>query len=167
LGEAVRELVLHRSEWSIDADSEMLLFMAARCQLVREIIRPALAQNRWVLCDRFQMSTVVYQGHAGKVDAESIRRIGAFATAGLVPDLVLVFDLDPAIAAQRMGRELDRMEARGCEFLAAVRDGFLREAQRGGESVFLIAADRPADEIAATVAARLRSRFAQQLAQKG
>jgi dTMP kinase len=167
LGEEVRELVLHRRELAIDPYSEMLLFMVARCQLVREIIQPALHRNCWVLCDRFQLSTAVYQGHAGTVDLESIRRVGEVATAGLVPDQVFLLDLDPDIAWGRLGQQLDRLESRGRDYLAAVHAGFRLEASRCGAALSVIDANRPVEEIARDIAATLATRFSEHLASQG
>ncbi len=163
LGEEVRNLVLHRDELAIDPQSEMFLFMVARCQLVREVIVPALERPAWVLCDRFQMSTVVYQGHAGQVDREAIRTVGEVATGGLRPDLIFLFDLEPDAAWNRLGRQLDRLESRGRDFLAAVCDGFRKEARLLGDRVCWIDANRPVEAIAQEIAAKLAACIEQQL----
>ena len=128
LGLKLRELLLKRSELQIDIESEMFLFMAARAQMVAELILPALAHGRCVLCDRFLLSTVVYQGYAGNLDPQKIWEIGSVATRGCQPDLTLVFDAPLEIAMQRLGTGRDRMESRGDAFFAAVRNGFLTEA---------------------------------------
>ena len=127
-GDAVREILLHRREIEMAAATEMLLYMAARAQLVAEVIRPALARGAWVVSDRFLLSNVVYQGHAGGLDPDSIRRVGEVATQGLAPDRVLLLDVDPATAAARLDRPLDRLESRGDEYRARLREGYLREA---------------------------------------
>ena len=164
LGEEVRGLVLHRRELAIDPYSEMLLFMVARCQLVREIIQPALQRNCWVLCDRFQLSTAVYQGHAGQVDLNAIQRVGEVATAGLEPDHVFLLDLDPEVAWSRLGGQLDRLESRGREYLTAVHAGFQREASRCGANLTWVDANRPIEQIAGEIATTLASRFPQHFA---
>ncbi len=128
LGLKLRELLLNRSELQIDIESEMFLFMAARAQMVAELILPALAQGRCVLCDRFLLSTVVYQGYAGNLEPQKIWEIGSVATRGCLPDLTLVFDAPLEVAMQRLGTGRDRMESRGETFFAAVRSGFLAEA---------------------------------------
>lgn len=130
LGERLREILLARQDLEIAPLSETLLFMAARSQLVAEIIRPALSRQEIVLCDRFLLSTVVYQGHAGGVAPDTIWQIGRAAIDGLDPDLTLVFDVPVDVAMRRMGNPGDSMEARGEEYLAAVQRGFLAESAR-------------------------------------
>ncbi|MBL6713274.1 MAG: dTMP kinase [Pirellulales bacterium] len=127
-GDAVRNILLHRQEIPLAATAEMFLYMAARAQLVEEVIRPALARGAWVVSDRFLLSNVVYQGRAGGLGAEKVWRIGETATGGLEPDLVLWLDIDLATAAQRMQRELDRLESRGDAFRQLLRDGYQAEA---------------------------------------
>jgi len=132
LGEAVRGLLLHRADLQIDLRSEMLLYMAARAQLVEQVIRPALEAGKTVLCDRYLLANVVYQGHAGGLGAKTLWRVGRVATDGLMPDLTVVLDLPVEQAAQRLGTELDRMESRGQDFQRRVRKGFLTETRRKG-----------------------------------
>ena len=131
LGEAVRELLLHRADMRIDRRSEMLLYMAARAQLVEEVIRPALEQGKTVVADRYLLANVVYQGHGGQLDVETLWQVGQVATGGLMPDLTVVLDMPADAAAGRLDRQLDRMELQGDAFHARVRDGFLQEAARG------------------------------------
>lgn len=128
LGLRLRELLLKRSELRIDDSAEMFLFMAARAQMVSELILPALERDEVVLCDRYLLSTVVYQGHAGQLDPDQIWAIGEAATRGHQPDLTLVFDAPLQVAMKRLGRQRDRMESRGEEYFGKVRRGFLAEA---------------------------------------
>jgi dTMP kinase len=150
LGEAVRELLLDRHDLSIHRRSEMLLYMAARAQLVEEIIRPALELGKTVVCDRFLLANVVYQGHAGGLEVETIWEVGRIATGGLMPDLTVVLDMPAATAAARIARKLDRMEQQGGEFHARVREGFLVEAQRR-PGIIVIDAARPIDDVQADI----------------
>src|SRR5947207_6777762 len=109
VGTVVRDLLLHhRHEMALPC--EALLFMASRAQLTAEVIRPALAAGRVVVCDRFLLANVVYQGHAGGLDVERLWDLGRFATGGLEPDLTLVLDLSPEAALARRGRPPDRLE---------------------------------------------------------
>lgn len=103
---------------------------AVEAQLVAEVIRPALAAGRWVVCDRFLTATVVYQGHAGGLDPEAIRRVGAVATAGLEPDLEILLDIDAATARARLTRPLDKLESRGPAFRDRLVAGYRSEAAR-------------------------------------
>lgn len=148
LGERLREIVLHSDEnISIAPRSEMLIYMAARAQLVEEVIRPALDSGKVVISDRFLLANIVYQGYAGGVEIEAIRQVGHVATAGVMPDCVFLLDMPPERAGLRMGEELDRMERRGNSYREKLRTGFLDEAQLMHESVHVINADRAIDEI--------------------
>jgi dTMP kinase len=140
LGEAVREILLNRHDLDIHRRSEMLLYMAARAQMVEEIIRPALNTGKTVVCDRFLLANVVYQGHAGGLDIETLWNVGLIATGGLMPDLTIVLDMPSASARGRIDRELDRMEKQSNEFHARVRDGFLTEAAKRKNIVIINAA---------------------------
>jgi len=147
LGERLRTLVLKDTKISIAAGSEMLLYMAARAQLVSEVIQPALAAGQVVVSDRFLLANVVYQGHAAGLNPQDIWDVGTVATGGLEPDLTVVLDMPLEKAVGRIGRELDRMEARGLEFLEKVRQGFLREAERSPERIVVVDADQEIPEV--------------------
>ena len=139
LGEAIREILLHTSA-SVDRTSEMLLYMAARAQLVREVVRPALEVGKIVVSDRFLVSNLVYQGVAGGLDVSMLHQVGAIATDGILPDLTLLLDLDPEEAERRRGGGDDRMEGQGMEYLRRVRDGFLQLATDRVHRIEVVAA---------------------------
>lgn len=148
LGEQVREILLNSDERTpISARSEMLLYMAARAQLVDEVIRPALSAGKTVVSDRYLLANVVYQGYAGGLDVSAVRDVGRVATEKLMPACTFLLDMSPTAARERMSGELDRVESRGDAYREQLRQGFLEEAALVGESVHLIAADRPIDEI--------------------
>ena len=154
LGERIREIVLHSpADTPIDARAEMLLYMAARAQLVEEVIRPSLDAGAIVIADRYLLANIVYQGHAGGVDVETIREVGRVATSGVLPDCVFVLDLPPDAARARMGRELDRMEDRGAAFQQRLRDGFLAEAARPEHNATVIDATGSVESIHAAIRA--------------
>ena len=147
LGERLRTLVLKDTDISIAAQSEMLLYMAARAQLVSEVIQPALGSGQVVVSDRFLLANVVYQGHAAGLDPQDIWDVGGVATGGLKPDLTMVLDMPLEKAVGRIGRELDRMEARGLEFLERVRQGFLREAEQAPDRIVVVNADQEIPQV--------------------
>jgi dTMP kinase len=151
LGERLRAILLEKSSTPIARRSEMLLYMAARAQLVEEVIRPALAAGKMVVCDRFLLANIVYQGHAGGLDPAEIRRVGEVAVAGLMPDLTFVFDVPVEVALRRMSRELDRMESQGTTFLERVRSGFLAELPEYPARTVLIDASGEMDDVQANV----------------
>lgn len=147
LGEAVRSLLLDRRDLSISRRAEAFLYMAARAQLVEQIIRPTLDRGETVVCDRYLLANVVYQGHAGGLDVDELWRVGQLATGGLEPDLTFVLDISPEAAAKRIERPLDRMESQGADFRRRLREGFRIEAAGRPDKILLIDADRPIDVI--------------------
>ena len=146
LGEAIREILLGH-EFAISRTSEMLLFMAARAQLVEEVIRPALAAGKTVVSDRFLLANAVYQGHAGGLDVADIWRVGRVATGGLMPEMMFLLDMPPRAASGRIDRQLDRMENQGAEFQARLRQGFLAEAAADPERIVVVDAARPIEAV--------------------
>ncbi len=147
LGEAVRGILLDRHELTIGRTSEMFLYMAARAQLVEETIRPALAAGQTVISDRYLLANVVYQGHAGGLNVETLWSIGSVAVGGLMPDLTVVLDMPAEAAAARLDRPLDRMECQGDVFRDKVRDGFLAEAARASAPTVVVNAERTVEEV--------------------
>ncbi len=148
LGEQIRAILLASDETlPIASRSEMLLYMAARAQLVEEVIRPALEAGQTLVSDRYLLANVVYQGHAGGLDVAKIRTVGQIATAGFMPDCTFLLDMPPDLARQRMDRQLDRIENRGWEYRQRVRNGFLAEAQLTNLPIHVVNASRPIDTI--------------------
>ncbi len=150
LGARLREILLGRKH-RIGMRAEALLFMASRAELVDEVIRPALDRGEVVVCDRFLLANVVYQGHAGGLDPAELWQVGRAATGGLEPDLTIVFDLPPDAAQARRQRDADRVESRGPDYQMRVRDGFLTEARRRPETHRVIDASPPAEAVHAEV----------------
>ena len=138
-GEAIRKLLLEQKEIGLSALAEAFLFQAARAQLVAEVIQPSLARGEWVLCDRFTLSTLVYQGLAGGVAPKVVEQLSAAATDGVKPDRYLVLWVPPSVGVdRRKHRENDRMESKGARFIRAVANGFKKEAERGAARYRLI-----------------------------
>ena len=148
VGEALRAILLAKHSMPIHMRTEMMLFTAARTQLVEEIIKPALASSKTVVLDRYLWSTVVYQGHAADLSSDSIWQVNRVATDGLMPDATFVLDLPVDTAMERIGKSLDRMESRGAAYMQKVRDGFLIEAKRFPDQVFVIDASAHPDKVA-------------------
>ncbi len=153
LGDEIRHQLLEHRDTPISRASEMFLYMAARAQLVHEVIRPALDQGRTVVSDRFLLSNVVYQGHAGGLDVPRLWNVGELATDGLRPDCIFLLDMDVVSAARRRNRAPDRMESQGDDYLAQVRRGFLSEAARDTQRIHVIDASGSADEVQQSIRA--------------
>ena len=147
LGQELRKLLLFGREHRIATTTEAMLFMASRAQLVEEVVRPALDRGEVVISDRFLLANVVYQGHAGGLKADDLWTIGRIVTAGLEPDLTIVFDLPPEVAAARRKSDADRMEDRGEEFSARVRTGFTYEAGMRPDRYRLVDATPDIDKV--------------------
>lgn len=156
----LREIVLHGRQHDIGVRTEALIFGAARADLVDHVVRPALARGDVVLSDRYALSNVVYQGHAGGIDPDRLRDIETFVTNGETPSLTLIFDLPEAEAATRRRREHDRMESKGPDYLDRVRKGFRAEAERDPQRVVLIDASGTVDEVFERVLRVLRPMMA-------
>jgi dTMP kinase len=153
LGEAIRGILLQRHDLAISRMSEMLLYMAARAQLVEQLIQPAVAVGKTVVSDRYLLANVVYQGHAGGLQVSRLWEIGGFITHGIQPELTFLLDMPPAAAQGRIRRELDRMETQGDDFRDRLRAGFLAEAARQPDRIAVIDASRSIDEVQAAIRA--------------
>ena len=127
LGEAIRKILLNHGEARVDQHAEMLLYMAARAQMVAELIKPALTAGKTVVCDRYLLANIAYQAYGAGLPVDEVKAVGKVAIQGIKPDVTFVLDIDPQAVAERF-QSLDRMEARGLDFQQRVRDGFLREA---------------------------------------
>ena len=154
-GEAIRKLLLDPAS-QISPRCEALLYMAARAELVDEVIRPALKADQVVVSDRFLLANVVYQGHAGGIPTSDLWQLGHFAVGGTMPDLVILLDIDPQQAAARMTRELDRLEQRGTDYAHRLRAGFLAEAERDPDHIVVIDAAQSVDDVHAAICAAAR-----------
>lgn len=157
LGESIREILLHREDIPLSMTAEMLLYMAARAQLVDEQIKPSLASGMTVICDRFLLANVVYQGSAGGLNIEDLWSIGLVATGGLAPDVTVVLDLDAEIAAQRLGVVQDRLEKRGLAYFQSVRQGFLDQISKAGRYYFVADASQSIEQVHRSICSFIES----------
>lgn len=154
LGESLRELLLHSGpDRPIGPTAEMLLYMAARAQLVEQVIKPALDEGAIVVSDRYLLANLVYQAHAGGLEREVVASVGAIATANIMPDRVFLLDLDPEEADRRRTGEADRMESRGSEYRERLRVGFLEEAKLEPEAIRVLDASNSIESIQSQIQA--------------
>lgn len=147
ISEKVRAILLDKVNTAMNKECETLLYMAARAQLVEEIILPELSQGTILLCDRFLDSTVAYQGYGCGVDIATIQAIGKFATKGVAPDMTFFLDLDTEEGLRRRGSERDRIELRSLEYHRLVRDGYHEIARNDPKRVVVIDGRKSKDEI--------------------
>jgi dTMP kinase len=151
-GERIRALLLD-PDVELHPRAEALLFAAARAELVEAVIRPALERGAVVLCDRYLDSSLAYQGEARGLGRGPVTEVNRFATGGLLPDLVVLLDLDPAEGLGRRGRDRDRMEAQDLGFHRRVRQAFRDLAAADPGRFAVVDAAAPVAEVAARVQA--------------
>ena len=162
LSELIRTLLKDEEDDPPCDRAELLLFLAARAQLVRNVIRPALDDGRWVLSDRFSDSTFAYQGYGRGLPLGFLREANSFACEGLSPDLTLLLEVPPEVSASRMrSREArtassaDRIERAGDGFHSRVREGFSSLAKAEPGRIVRIDASGTPDEVASLIRARV------------
>ena len=159
LAEKIRGLVREELDDPPVTRSEVLLFLAARAQVVSQVIRPALARGEWVLCDRFADSTFAYQGYGRGIDVGLLRNFNDFATEGLVPDLTILLDVPLEVSRSRLAARqaatataADRIEQAGVMFHRRLREGFLELAQAEPNRFAVIDSSGGVEQVAAAVA---------------
>ncbi len=156
LAEAIRKLLLTTSTEPLDARAELLLMFAARAQHLAIVVRPALQQGKWVLCDRFTDATYAYQGAGRALPVAWIKAVADIVHPDLAPDLTLFYDLAPnAASARQAGRELDRIEQESRAFFERVRAAYLASAISEPRRVRVVNAGRPLASVIADTCAHV------------
>ncbi len=148
-GRVIRDLLLHPQE-PVVRKAELFLYLADRAQHVEKVIKPALAEGKVVLCDRYNDSTVAYQGGARGFGLEAIKDLCSFATEGLDPDLTLYLDLDPEVGLERVrsaNGSKDQIEAEDIEFHQKIRDSFHQIAKENSSRFQLVDASQPRETV--------------------
>jgi len=141
ISEKIREVLISLDNKGMCSEAELLLYLAARAQHVREVIAPAIDRGEIVLCDRFELATFAYQGGGRGLDVESIRIINSFATGALSPDMTFVIDIPVEISMERLnkiGKGKDRMESAGAQFFERVRAGYISAASNNPQRIKLL-----------------------------
>lgn len=149
LGEQIRILLLQQN-FSIDSRAELLLFLAARAQHLVEVIRPALSKGKTVLCDRFNDSSVAYQGIARGLGQTYVQTLCDQVCQNTHPDLTFFLDLDPTVGMERALKEqrvMDRLEKEGDLFHQKVREGFFKLHQENLDRIVIIDASKPKETV--------------------
>jgi dTMP kinase len=155
-GERIRGL-LKDPALELDPLAELLLFCAARAELVAQVIGPARDEGRDVVCDRFSDSSVAYQGVARGLGTERVEEICGLATGGVWPDVTVLLRIDPEAAASRIGRRTaDRFEGEGIDLQRLVAEGYDEVARRHPERVRVVEADGDRDAVHAAVLAEVQ-----------
>ena len=145
ISEQIREMLLDNANTEMDAMTEVLLYAAARAQIVQEVIAPALEAGKAVICDRYIHSSIAYQGFGREVGEKTVWEINRHAVRGIMPDATFLLVMSPDGAEKRRSRKADRIESMGKTFQQKVQQGFLQMQEN--RNVFPIQADRPVEEI--------------------
>lgn len=163
IGDQIRQVLADLKNTGMHPRSETLLFLAARAQLVEQVIKPHLAQGYIVLCDRYADSTMAYQGYGHQNDLDQIRSLIDFATGGLKPDLTLLLDVGAEAGLKRKaeGSEWNRLDAYSLEFHQRVRQGYAELAQAEPGRWVVIDADQPPDTVQEEIRQIVRSRLSE------
>ncbi len=162
ISERIRETLLMNHKEDMSPITEFLLFNAARAQLVKQRVRPALQQNKLVICDRYYDSSTAYQGYGRNIDLKNIRLVNQFATQGLKPDLTFLIDIDLEEMERRkraLNQALDRMEDQTRHFFEQARNGFLEIAQSEPERFCVINGKKEIYQISDEIWQQLATRF--------
>ena len=146
LGCKLREILLHY-DGEISSNCELFLYLADRAQHVDTVIKPALEKGTIVLCDRHTDSTIAYQGYGRGLDIEQLKMLNSIATAKLVPDLTLYYDVSIATGRARVGKETDRLESEKEEFFVNVKKGFTELAKQNPQRIKVINAEKNIQEV--------------------
>ncbi|HET9631332.1 MAG TPA: dTMP kinase [Terrabacter sp.] len=149
LGEQIRELVLHGDH--VSARAEALLFAADKAHHVDQLIKPALAEGKVVITDRYVDSSVTYQGAGRALGRDEIMALQHWAVGGLLPDLTIVLDVLPELGRERRGHAPDRLESEADAFHGAVRRGYLELAATDPERYLVLDASQPVERVHAAV----------------
>ncbi|MCM8775024.1 MAG: dTMP kinase [Candidatus Omnitrophica bacterium] len=159
ISEAIRNLILNRSFREMTPETELLLYLASRAQVIREKIVPALRQGKVVICDRFEDSTLAYQGFGRNISLRVIETVSRRLVRGsLIPDLTVLLDISPRHGIQRGGR-IDRMERQSLSFHQRVRRGYLVLARRQPKRYAVIDARQDQNTVARKIKERLNRVF--------
>lgn len=153
LGLELRQAVLHGEH--LDPRTEALLYAADRAHHVASLVRPALERGAVVLTDRYLDSSVAYQGSGRDLGADEVEQLSLWAVQGLLPDVTVLLDLDPAVGLARLTGDPDRLEAAGDEFHRRTRDAFLARAAADPGRWLVVDASQPVQDVAAQVRARV------------
>lgn len=154
VSEAIRQIILNHDFKELEPETELLLYMAARAQLVRERILPALRSGFIVICDRYEDSTLAYQGYGRGIPLKMIQQLSCFVRNQIVPDVTFLLDISPGAGLSRGGRH-DRIERQSMAFHHRVREGFLELARKGRKRFVLIDAAQNRTAIARMIQERL------------
>jgi dTMP kinase len=158
IGEKIRSILLSPENKEMCNPCEVLLYLASRAQHMHEKIQPALEAGKVVLCDRFMEATLAYQGAGRGISLDLLVQMNLFSTAGIVPTVTFVFDIDVETSVQRLqktGKMPDRLESSGDVFFGKVRQGYLDLAKKWPDRIVVLSGDKPIEELSRVVVQKI------------
>lgn len=148
IGEKIRGIIIDRDNSKMGAETEALLFAASRAQHVHEKILPSIEAGKVVVCDRFLLSSLAYQGVGRGLGIQEVKAVNDFGLRGITPDLILFFHVDPEVTLLRKTNEGgDRLEEEGGAFHKEVYEGYMNLLKMYPENIIMIDAEKPIDEV--------------------
>lgn len=163
IAEEIRNVILDRKNTNMDPRTEALLYAASRRQHLVEKVIPALKEGKLVLCDRFLDSSLAYQGGARGLGIDNVYNMNLFATEGMLPDLTILFDIEPELGLQRIAansqREVNRLDVEKMAFHKKVREGFHELARKFPERIVIVDASKSAEEVFCDAYAAIEKRL--------
>ncbi len=158
IGEQIRQVLLHPKNNKMSIETELFLFLAARAQLVNEVIRPALRKGTVVISDRYEDSTIAYQGYGGGYPLAELKRIAQAARGEVTPNLTFLLDIDSRKGLKRSGRS-DRMEKKSLSFHKRIRRGFLTLAKANPKRFVVISGELTKSQVQKKIKEKLSRVF--------
>lgn len=146
-GEEIRNLLLKNRIEKVSSKAELCLFLASRAQHIQDVINPALSEGKIVLCDRYNDSSIAYQGYARGLGLEEVLNFSSYIIENAIPDLTLYLDIDPQIGLSRVRSKYDRIESEKISFHQRIREGFLKLAEKFPDRIKIIDASLPKNEV--------------------
>lgn len=161
ISETIREVILNKEFQEMSHMTELLLYAAARAQLVAQVIKPALLEGKAVICDRFVESSAVYQGIGRGLGVDTVYEVNNYALGDVKPKLTIFMDLDAEVGIKRKKNQtpLDRMEMEGLSFHKRVVEGYRQLAELYPERIFPVDATLPIEEIHSIIVKEVEERF--------
>jgi len=159
IAEKIREILISPQNSEMVNECELLMYLAARAQHVREKIIPALKQGFIVLCDRFQEATFAYQGFGRNISLDFLKKINSFATGGLMPDLTFIFDISVDLSSarmQKMNKTKDRLELNDRAFYERISEGYRFLAKSEPQRILLLDGSEQLEKISDQVYCRIK-----------
>ncbi len=146
-GEEIRKLLLKNRKEKVSSKAELCLFLASRAQHIQDVIMPALSEGKIVLCDRYNDSSIAYQGYARDLGIEEVITFSSYIIEKAIPDLTLYLDIDPLIGLSRVKSKYDRIESEKISFHQKIREGFLILAKKYPNRIKILDANKSKEEV--------------------